>query len=255
MWIQRVQACPSDRLYFSIMLQAQRDLRKLSSPRKAQNSLRFFKTGPGQYGEGDQFIGVTVPELRGVAKLHFALGMKDIATLLRSPIHEDRLLALVVLVNQYSKTTELRERRRLFEFYLKNRSGIDNWDLVDSSAASIVGAYSLETGDPTMIRKLAKSKRHWDRRIAMVATFAYIRNRELSLVWELATLFLGDREDLMHKATGWMMREAGKRDAAALRKFISSKGSRMPRTMLRYAIEKFSARERALILLGTRKPK
>lgn len=235
------------------MLQAQKHLRKLGSPRKAQNSLRFFKTGPGQYGEGDQFIGVTVPELRGVAKLHAALGMKDIAVLLRSPIHEDRLLALLVLVNQYSKTKELRDRKRIFDFFLKNRSGINNWDLVDSSAASIVGAYSIEVGDPTTIRKLAKSKRHWDRRIAMVATFAFIRQRELALVWELATLFLDDREDLMHKATGWMLREAGKRDATALREFISKNGPRMPRTMLRYAIEKFSVTERAKILTATKK--
>jgi 3-methyladenine DNA glycosylase AlkD len=227
-------------------------LRKFASPKKARNSTRFFKTGPGQYGEGDIFIGATTPELNAVAKKFFDSSPATLIQLLASPIHEDRSVALQILVQQYTKAKTDDARAAFVKFYLANKAGINNWDLVDTSAYKILGDYCLRTGDTKPISKLATSLRHWDRRIAMVASLAFIRAEKLEVVYILAKGFLGDHEDLMHKATGWMLREAGKRDLARLRKFISTHGKKMPRTMLRYSIEKMSAAERKKILQQTK---
>lgn len=234
------------------MLQQQRELRKLATPEKAKASAWFFKTGPGQYGEGDVFIGVTVPENRNVARKFLNSSQKDLSTLLKSKIHEDRLLALMILCEQYTKLKLVPERKKLVQFYLKSRAGINNWDLVDTAAYKIVGDYCALIDDDKILRKLAKSKRHWDKRIAMVSTLAYIRQGKTQLAFDFAKLFLEEKEDLMHKAAGWMLREAGKKDLPGLKKFITDNGRKMPRTMLRYSIEKFTESERKKILERSR---
>lgn len=210
--------------------------------------MRFFKTGPGQYGEGDRFIGVTVPEQRAVAKKFKDLDLIDLQKLLRSDIHEFRLTALIILVDQYKKAdTSL--QKKINAFYLKNTKYINNWDLVDSSAPGIVGAYVYEYPDALpVLYTFAHSRLLWERRIAMLATFAFIKAGELDIVFEIAELLRNDTEDLMHKAVGWMLREAGKRDENRLRSFLDAHAAYMPRTMLRYAIERFDPAQRAKYL-------
>lgn len=194
------------------------------------------------------FIGVTVPEVRKIAVRHLDLEPSDLQLLLSSPVHEDRLLAALILVKKYEKPINDSSKAGVVRFYLKNRMGINNWDLVDLTAAKILGHSCFISHDDSDILTLAKSKRHWDRRIAMVATYAYIRAGDLRLTFLLAKKFLQDPEDLMHKATGWMLREAGKKDVDILRNFIKKQGKSMPRTMLRYAIEKFDEKERKSLL-------
>ncbi len=230
------------------MLEAQIDLRKKGSKAKAAVCRSFFKTGPGQYGEGDEFLGVTVPETRAIAEKHAYLPLVDLKRLLDSPIHEDRLLALVILGDRFEKTKD----EALVRFYLKNRARVNNWDLVDTSAYKILGRHCQTIGNADRMRGLLRSKHHWDRRIAIVATFAFIKAKNVSLTHEFAEALLGDEQDLMHKATGWMLREAGKVDERGLRRFLDKHGKRMPRTMLRYAIEKFPKSERLKILASTR---
>jgi len=230
----------------------QRELKRISSPKKAQNAARFFKTGKGEYGEGDRFIGVTVPQIRAIAKVYAETSVEQVCELLKSPIHEARLLALLLLGMAYDKKRTPAERSSLVGLYLKHREWVNNWDLVDSSAYRILGTHALQTGDTSRMNNLILSKRHWDRRMAMVATLAFIRVGNVEITFDFAERCLDDREDLMHKACGWMLREAGKRDESKLRKFIREFGSRMPRTMLRYAIEKFSVAERKKILSTTK---
>lgn len=224
------------------------ELQKWANPQKAQHSMRFFKTGPGQYGEGDRFIGVTVPEQRAVAKKFKDLDLMDLQKLLRSDIHELRLTALIILVDQYKKAdTSL--QKRIYAFYLKNTKYINNWDLVDSSAPGIVGAYVYEYPDALpVLYTFVQSRLLWERRIAMLATFAFIKAGELDIVFEIAELLRNDTEDLMHKAVGWMLREAGKRDENRLKSFLDTHAAYMPRTMLRYAIERFDPAQRAKYL-------
>ena len=217
-------------------------------------SVRFFKTGKGQYGEGDIFLGVTVPELREIARTNSSAPLTTLRLLLQAEIHEERLLALIILVNRYVQGNP-EEKKKIFHFYIKNRQQINNWDLVDTSAPYILGLHVLEHNDLKVLKKLLISKRQWDRRMAILATFAFIRNNQTDLTFNFAEKLLSDKEDLMHKATGWMLREAGKRDGKALRKFISLHGAEMPRTMLRYAIEKFSVNERKEILTVTKNKK
>jgi 3-methyladenine DNA glycosylase AlkD len=236
------------------MLPAQKHLRKFASKSRAKAMLPFYKTGVGQYGEGDKFLGISVPTVRAVAKNYRDLSLEQLRVILESPLHEERLMALVIVNFQYAKARGNQKlKQKIFNFYLKNRRAINNWDLVDVSAPLIPGDFFLITGNTKRLWTLAKSKRHWDRRIAMLSTFAFIRKGELDLVWKMAKLFLNDKEDLMHKATGWMLREAGKRDVKALRTFISLHGTRMPRTMLRYSIEKLSPQERSKILQSTKR--
>lgn len=227
-------------------------LRQLATPLKAKGALRFFKSGPGEYGEGDLFLGVSVPEVKGLARIYIDLEFPEILRLLNSPYHEVRLLGLTILVLNYEKSKNARLQKKIADFYLKNRGAANNWDLVDLSTYKILGHYCYFQGDSKTIMKLAKSKHHWDRRIAIVSTLAYIRQGETKLTFALAQSLLNDPEDLMHKATGWMLREAGKRDQNALLKFIDKFGKQMPRTMLRYSIEKFPQATRLKILNKTK---
>jgi 3-methyladenine DNA glycosylase AlkD len=214
-----------------------RDLRKAARPERAKTNQWFFKTRPGDYGAGDRFLGVTVPQLRAIAREYRDLPSKYVVKLLQSPWHEERLLALLILVGQY-KRADTRTRHAIHQLYLRNTTSINNWDLVDSSAAQIVGAH-LETRDRRVLRRLARSKSLWERRIAMIATYYYIRQGDFKDALAIAALLRRDEHDLIHKAVGWMLREVGKRDRAAAERFLRKHASGMPRTMLRYAIEKF----------------
>lgn len=216
---------------------ALRRLREVSTPEHARVSLRFFKTGPGEYGEGDRFLGVRVPELRVVVREFRALALTEVLKLLESPWHEARALALLILVEQY-KRGDAAIRETIFDLYLRNTARINGWDLVDATAPHIVGAH-VRDGDRSVLRRLAKSKSLWERRIAIIATQHLIRAGELDETLRIATLLIGDREDLIHKAAGWMLREVGDRDRSIAERFLREHLARMPRTMLRYAIEKF----------------
>ncbi len=214
-----------------------RDLRAASSARRAAVNRWFFKTGPGDYGEGDRFLGIAVPDLRRVARTYADLPRNDVLRLLRSKWHEERLLALLVLVQQYARADE-RGRRALHRLYLGNTRWINSWDLVDASAAQIVGAH-LEQGERILLRRLARSKSVWERRIAMIATSHYIRNGDFADAFAIAEMLVKDEHDLIQKAVGWMLREIGNRDRQAEERFLRRHARTMPRTMLRYAIEKF----------------
>lgn len=217
-------------------------LQKLADPLRAKNSAWFFKTGPGQYGEGDQFIGVTVPAQRKVAAAYRELPLPDVLELLRSAIHEHRLTALFILVDQYRKG-DRDTKKQIASFYHKNRGYVNNWDLVDSSAPYILGDY-LKTHSANVLFRLAGSQSIWDRRIAILSTFAFIGDGQFDLTLKIAEMLLNDKEDLIHKATGWALREVGKRDHQALLIFLDQYAGTMPRTALRYAIERFSPAER-----------
>lgn len=203
---------------------------------------RFFKTGKGQYGEGDIFWGLTVPLSRKIAIKYKDLPKKEVSLLLKNRVHEVRLIGLLILVQKYKKGIE-KEKKEIVDFYLKNTKYINNWDLVDLSAHHILGDYlynySSKKITEEILFKLAKSKKLWEQRISMVSTFAFIRKGDIRWTMILAKMFLGHSHDLMHKASGWMLREAGKRDAIQLCKFLDKNISKMPRTMLRYSIEKF----------------
>jgi len=217
-------------------------LRAAAEPDRVAVLQGFFKTGPGDYAEGDVFIGVRVPALRAICRECAGAPLTDIRSLLRSRIHEERLLALLLLVDAFEHADDA-ERRRVYRFYLDHTKFINNWDLVDASAPSIVGGY-LQDRSRTPLRRLARSSNLWERRIAIVATQDFIRRRELRDTFAIADILLHDEHDLIHKAVGWMLREAGKRDGAALRRFLRARHQRMPRTMLRYAIERFPPTER-----------
>jgi 3-methyladenine DNA glycosylase AlkD len=223
-------------------------LREQADPEDARNLQRFFKTGPGEYGEGDVFIGVRVPVVRGIAKEFRALPLEDAAELLRSPVHEERLLALLILVGAYAKGDDVL-RGRIFDFYLANTRFINNWDLVDSSAEHLLGAH-LRGGDRSLLDRLARSELLWERRIAIMATFHFIRRGEFTDTLRIAALLLHDGHDLIHKAVGWMLREVGKRDREAEEAFLREHCRAMPRTMLRYAIERFPEPLRLAYLRG-----
>jgi len=257
---------------------AQKALRRYASAQKARILRRFFKTGPGEYGEGDIFIGVKVPETRKVAQKFAGLPLDAITSLLRSKVHEERLLALLLLVDKYDKgNANIKEG--IVRLYLDNTRHINNWDLVDLSAPKILGHWLLaqnsvgispqqaqasvprgrppansktpSTGDKELLPSLAKSPNLWERRIAIVSTYAFIRNRNFSNTFSIADMLLNDPEDLIHKAVGWMLREVGKQDLQALEAFLRPRCRTMPRTMLRYAIEKLPERERLAYMKGT----
>lgn len=228
-------------------------LAKLADPQKAQLLQRFFRTGKGEYGEGDQFLGITVPVQRQVAKKYKDLTKKDLEQLLASPIHEERLVALVILQLQFEAAHE-EAKEQIVHFYLNHTTRINNWDLVDISADKILGKFLLK-GSRKILYNLAKSKLLWERRIAIVATFALIRDRQFEDTLKICELLLNDKHDLMHKACGWMLREVGKRDKLCLTHFLDQHAAHMPRTMLRYAIEKYSPAERAGYLAQKNKVK
>jgi len=221
-----------------------KQLRKQASAERAEVSLRFFKTGPGEYGEGDQFLGLSVPQVRALLPWTDDLAEKEVLSLLHSQWHEERLLALLILVRRFAKAQKNEEARaRIVALYLKNTRWINNWDLVDTSAPLILGEW-LKTRTRDVLDTLAKSKSLWEQRIAVLATLAFIRAGEFDDTWRLCERFLTHEHDLMHKACGWMLREAGNRDRQVLRSFLDDHASRMPRTMLRYAIEKLPEAER-----------
>jgi 3-methyladenine DNA glycosylase AlkD len=198
----------------------------------------FFKTNAGDYAAHDRFIGVTAPTLRAIAKKFSTLTLADIKTLLTSPVNEERALALFILTDQYTKA-DAQTKEKLYQFYLDNLQYINNWNLVDASAHLIIGAHLHKHSNKELLTTLAQSKNLWERRIAIVSTWYFIRNNDLTWTFKIALLLLNDTHDLIHKAVGWMLREAGKRNQDALVIFLDQHASHMPRTMLRYAIEKF----------------
>ncbi len=214
--------------------------------RHAQVSQRFFKTGPGEYGSGDRFIGVVVPKVRQVAKVFESLPLTIVKKLLRSPIHEERQLALFILVLKFQKADE-KERSTLFKFYVEHLRFVNNWDLVDGSAPYIVGPY-LHKKKRTLLFDLARSNNLWRRRIAILATLYFIKQGDFQDTLKLAKILLTDKEDLIHKAVGWMLREVGKKDLAVEEDFLQKHCRKMPRTMLRYAIERFPEGKRSRYL-------
>lgn len=225
-----------------------RDLKAASTPERAIGAARFFKTGPGEYGEGDVFLGVTVPDLRRIAKRYNAIDLDDLQKLLAAKEHEVRTAALLILVAQYERGDEALQKA-IFNLYLNNTQHINNWDLVDCSCREIVGAH-LRTRSRKLLTRLAKSKSIWERRIAMVSTMALVRDGDLDDALHLAELLLDDPHDLIHKAIGWVLRVLGDVDRAALLRFLQEHYDRVPRTALRYAIEHFSPMERKHLLAG-----
>ena len=220
-------------------------LQKEASPERAAVTQRFFKTEEHAYSADDQFIGIRVPLLRSMVKEYRESTLLEISTLLQSPIHEQRHLALLMMVAQYqSPKTPLQTKECIYQTYLQNAQWINNWDLVDCSTPHILGEH-LRTRDRGILYQWVQSKNLWQRRMSIVATWAFIKNGDLEDTFTLATHLLLDREDLIHKAVGWMLREAGKRDQVALRRYLAIHHTKMPRTMLRYSIENFSAEERA----------
>ncbi len=231
-------------------------LHALATPAKAKTSAWFFKTGPGQYAEGDQFLGITVPEVRQIARAYKEVPQEDILILLRSPLHEERLLALFLLIQRF-KASDPGMQQVIYHEYLKHTAHVNNWDLVDTSAAQIVGTY-LSTQSPKDIQKtltnLASSGLLWERRIAMVATFHWIKEGEAAYALQVAELLLPDRHDLIQKAVGWMLREVGKKcSEQTLRTFLDQHLPNMGRTTLRYAIERFPEPLRQTYLKHTKR--
>lgn len=216
------------------LTELRRRLKELADPERAKNSAWFFKTGPGQYGEGDVFIGIRVPDLRATAREARELSLADLQDLLDSKIHEERLIALIILVAQYKKTDDPKR----IDFYLKNTHRVNNWDLVDCSAPYLLGQHLLNR-DTKILYTLVRSKLLWERRIAIISTFAFIRAGRFEHTVALAEILLTDKEDLMHKAVGWTLREVGKKDQAVLETFLKKHAHHMPRTALRYSIERF----------------
>lgn len=217
-----------------------RQLKTMANPEKAAFFPRFFKAGPGEYAEGDKFIGVIVPNQRKVAKQFRDLPQTEIDKLLKDPVHECRLTGLLILVGQFERSKDQAQRKSIMQYYLSRTDAVNNWDLVDSSAHKILGKWLVDRKDRRVLDRLAKSKNMWEQRIAMVATYTLIKNGELDDTLRLAEKLLSHKHDLIHKAVGWMLREAGKQDDKVLLAFLDQHAHRMPRTMLRYSIEKLS---------------
>jgi len=213
-----------------------------SDSKRAKILQGFFKTGKGEYGEGDIFIGLTVPKSRDIAKKFFNLELKYVKELLNSKLHEERLIGLLILVYNYPK-----DKKKIFEFYLENINKINNWDLVDLTADKIVGDYLIDK-DKDLLYKLVLSNNLWERRISIVSTFNFIKNNKFEDTLKISEILLKDKHDLIHKAVGWMLREVGKRDQKVLEKFLLKHYKKMPRTMLRYAIERFDNSKREFYL-------
>lgn len=223
-----------------------KDFESLANKEKSIILSRFFKTGKGEYGYGDKFLGIVVPLQRTLSKKYRQLPLTDIQKLLKSKIHEHRLTALFILIEHFKKAKK-QDVEKIIKLYLKNTKNINNWDLVDLSAPNILGTYLLNK-DTKQLIKLAKSKNLWERRISILSTFAFIRANKFDLTIQIAKILLGDNHDLIHKAVGWALREVGKRDTKELENFLQQYSSKMPRTMLRYAIEKFPESKRKYFL-------
>lgn len=224
-------------------------LQKAANPEKAKLLQRFFKTGAGEYGEGDLFIGVQIPFLRTLVKEFPLVSLDESFELLESKYHEERMLSLLFLVRAFKKGNE-KTKKKIYDLYLKNTSRINNWDFVDTSAPHIVGAWLLDK-DRKVLYKLAKSKSLWERRIAIISTFRFIKENDFADTLSISKILLHDKEDLIHKAVGWALREVGNRNLEKEEEFLIEHYKQMPRTMLRYAIEKFSETKRQMYLKGT----
>jgi 3-methyladenine DNA glycosylase AlkD len=220
----------------------------LANAERAEMAQRYFKTGPGEYGEGDIFLGLNAKQVHGLAKEYQAMAIEEALRLLQSMIHEDRAIALLILVRAFARGDEAK-KKRIYDLYLQQTQFINNWDLVDCSAAHIVGAY-LQKKSKQPLYRLAKSRSLWERRIAIIATFYFIRQEEFAVTLKIARILLDDGEDLIHKAVGWMLREVGKRNLEVEERFLIEHYETMPRTMLRYAIEKFPEGRRQMYLRG-----
>jgi len=233
--------------------QLQHDLQQAKNPQKAKILQRFFKTAPGQYGYGDIFLGITVPLQRKIAKQYLHLTLAELQLLLHTNIHEQRLTALIILTEQYKQSQKQHNtklQQSMYQFYLKNTNWVNNWDLVDVTAPQVVGSYLLNNPqEKQILYTLAKSQNIWQRRIAIVSTFTFIRNKQFQDTLQISTILLKDNHDLIHKAVGWMLREVGKKNISVLEQFLQEHSHTMPRTMLRYAIEKFSQEKRKSYLL------
>jgi 3-methyladenine DNA glycosylase AlkD len=226
------------------------ELRLLSNLKKAEGYQRFFKTGKGEYGEGDVFLGITTPMQKQLTRKYHFLSLEELQKLLDSHIHEHRGIALGMLVNKYKKANKNAiEKRKIFQFYLNNTHRINNWDLVDCSAYKILGEFLLEEKSD-ILRQLAKSSNLWERRIAIISTFTFIKKRNFGETLAIADMLLKDEHDLIHKAVGWMLREIGKKNQDVLEIFLKPRYKEMPRTMLRYAIERFDEEKRQKYLKG-----
>lgn len=229
------------------LARVRRDIRALGDPVRAAGLARYFKCGPGEYGEGDRFLGIRLPDLRAAVRRARGLGYDETLKLLRSPWHEERLAALLLLVDRFERG-DARERSRVHRAYLANTVYINNWDLVDASAPTLIGDHlgpePVGLAGMRLLERLARSSSLWERRMAILGTFGAIRRNDYPPSLRIAERLLDDEHDLIHKAVGWMLREVGKRDGAALRAFLDAHASVMPRTTLRYAIERFPERER-----------
>lgn len=221
-------------------------LKSKSNPKRAKIYSRYFKSGSGEYGEGDIFLGVSIPDLRTVARQYINLPLSQIETLLHSRIHEERLLAVIIIVDSFARG-DYAEKERIYRFYLKNVKWINNWDLVDLSAPKIIGCYLLGKSK-VILYNYAKSKNLWKRRIAIIATFEFIRHANYNETIKIAEILLSDQHNLIHKAVGWMLREVGKRSIQTEELFLKKYYKFMPRVMLRYSIEKFSDHKKQLFL-------
>ncbi|MFH1283779.1 MAG: DNA alkylation repair protein [bacterium] len=224
------------------------ELRKYSKKSKARDLQRFFKTGPGEYGEGDVFIGVMVPNIRKVSKLYNETPLNEVLKLLKSKIHEERLTALLILVYKFAESNA-DQKKKIFQIYINNVRYINNWDLIDLTAHHIVGAYLMDK-NKDLLYSFARSTNLWKRRISVLSTFNYIKQNKFEDSLAIADMLLNDKEDLIHKAVGWMLREIGNRNLQIEERFLKTRYKQMPRTMLRYAIEKFTESRRKRYLLG-----
>jgi 3-methyladenine DNA glycosylase AlkD len=222
------------------------ELDGLADPERAAGVARYFKTGPGEYAEGDRFLGIRVPDLRRVARRHRDVPLEEVERLLESPWHEHRLVALLILTLRYQRADEP-ERERIVGLYLARRAAANNWDLVDLSAPALLGLHLLHR-PRHLLYQLAAAESVWDRRIAVLSTLAFIRRGDFADTLSLAERLLGDPHHLIHKAVGWMLREVGARDEATLVRFLTRHAPRMPRTMLRYAVERLPATQRVALL-------
>ena len=226
----------------------QKELKRLGNKEYAARLRKYFKTGKGEYGEGDRFLGIQVPVLRKIAKKYRKISIGEVSELIKSQFHEERLFSLLVLVNLFKRAND-KDKKKIYTVYLSNTKFINNWDLVDASAGHIVGAYLL-TRDKKPIYVLARSKNVWERRISIMSTSYFINYNRFVDTLNIAEMLLGDEEDLIHKAVGWMLREIGKRDFKLEERFLGKYYKSMPRTMLRYAIEKFPEEKRKSYLKG-----
>ena len=222
------------------------ELQSVGTPEKAAHLQKFFKTGPGQYGEGDVFLGIVVPHTRSIAKANLQMPLTEVKKLLKSKYHEARLCALLILTERFKKAPE-KDRKKIFTFYLKNASRVNNWDLVDLSCPTVVGEYLLDK-DRDILYQLAESECLWEQRISIVSTYAFIIKSDFRDTLELSKELFTHKHDLMHKAVGWMLRETGKRDRKTLTDFLEEYTTKMPRTTLRYAIEHYPEPERQYFL-------